>query len=145
LQGQAGAAIIQSLHLRPRLDELKIHLTGLDAWTALASLIASPSCPREVTVDERFCSYELYTMQIISALAENRNLEVLNWKSYDFSRQAVPSFVKMVESHPTLKGIRVKSREFSRDDVERIQRALERNRGISVRTELPARNHSSSN
>jgi hypothetical protein len=139
LEGQSGAAIIHSLHLRPRLDELKVHFTGLDVWTALAGLIASPSCPREVTLEERSYieegsySGELDTMRIISALAENRNLEVLNLKLFHFSRQAVPSFVKMVESHPTLKGIRMPSiREFARDDVETIQRALERNRGISV-------------
>lgn len=132
LQNQAGAAIIQSLHLRPRLDELKISLIGLDAWTALASLIASPSCPREVTVEEMYSRGDFDTMRIISALAENRNLEVLNLDLYEFSRQAVPSFVKMVESHPTLKGIRVKSSKFSRDDVEKIERALERNRGTSV-------------
>ena len=72
-------------------------------------------------------------MQIISALAENHNLEVLNLNSRKFSRQAVPSFVKMVESHPTLKGIRMPLiREFSRDEVGRIQRALERNREISI-------------
>jgi hypothetical protein len=71
-------------------------------------------------------------MRIISGLAENSNLEVLNWDSHHFSRQTVPSFVKMVESHPTLKGIRVESRQFSRDDVEKIKRALDRNRGISV-------------
>ena len=139
LEGQSGAAIIHSLHLRPRLDELKVHFTGLDVWTALAGLIASPSCPREVTLEEISYSEEgsysgeLDTMRIISALAENRNLEVLNLKLSEFSRQAVPSFVKMVESHPTLKGIRMPSiRQFSRDDVERIQRALERNREISA-------------
>ena len=133
LKGQADAAIIQALHLRPRLDELKISLVGLDAWTALASLIASPSCPRELTLKEmEFSCFESDPMQIISALAENRNLEVLNLNSRKFSRQAVPSFVKMVESHPTLKGIRIKSLKFSRDDVERIQRALERNRSIST-------------
>jgi len=72
-------------------------------------------------------------MRIISALAANSNFEVLNLKLEEFSRQAVPSVVKMVESHPTLKGIRMpRIREFSRDDVERMQRALERNRGISV-------------
>ena len=133
LQGQADAAIIQSLHLRPRLDELNITAEGFDVWTALASLIASSSCPREVTVEEYFSGDEFDTMRLISALAENRNLEVLNLKLLNFSRQAVPSFVKMVESHPTLKGIRMPlTREFSRDDVERIQRALERNRSIST-------------
>jgi hypothetical protein len=133
LYGQAGAAIIQSLHLRPRLDELKVHFAGWEVWTALASLIASPSCPREVTLNVKSYIDKFDTMQIISALAENRNLEVLNLKSHVFSREAVPSFVKMVESHPTLKGIRMPStRVFSRDDVEKIKRALERNRGISV-------------
>jgi len=133
LSGKAGAAIIPSLHLRPRLDELKISLISLEAWTALERLIASPSCPREVTLGDSFSGYELDTMRIISALAENRNLEVLNLKLFNFSPQAVPSFVKMVESHPTLKGIRMPfTREFSRDDVEKIRRALERNRGIST-------------
>jgi hypothetical protein len=132
LEGQAGAEIIQSLHLRRRLEELKIYFSGLDVWTALAGLIASPSCPREVTLNEMNFSDELDMMRIISGLAENSNLEVLNWDSHHFSRQTVPSFVKMVESHPTLKGIRVESRQFSRDDVEKIKRALDRNRGISV-------------
>ena len=133
LSGKAGAAIIPSLHLRPRLDELKISLISLEAWTALERLIASPSCPREVTLGDSFSGYELDTMRIISALAENRNLEVLNLKLFNFSPQAVPSFVKMVESHPTLKGIRMPfTRKFSRDDVEKIRRALERNRGIST-------------
>jgi hypothetical protein len=159
LSGQAGAAIIQSLHLRPRLDELKVHFAGWEVWTALASLIASPSCPREVTLKVMHYIDKLDTMQIISALAENRNLEVLNLRSHNFSREAVPSFVKMVESHPTLKGIRMPlSHVFSRDDVEKIKRALERNRAISVaaaggdcrrassgRTELPARIYSSNN
>lgn len=133
LKGQAGVEIIQSLHLRPRLDELKISLKGSKVLTALASLIASPCCPREVSVEECFSYGELDTTRLISALAENRNLEVLNLKFENFSRQAVPSFVNMVESHPTLKGIRMPLiTEFSRDDVERIRRALERNRGISV-------------
>ncbi len=133
LIGEASAAFIRSLHLRPRLDELKINLIGLDAWAALASLIASPACPREVNVGKNTFYDGFDTMQIISALAKNRNLEVLNLKSYQFSREAIPSFVKMVESHPTLKGIRMPFiGEFSRDDVEKIKRALKRNRGISV-------------
>ena len=131
---EADAAIIQALHLRPRLDELKFTVSSLSPWTALSSLIASPSCPRELTLKEmEFSCFESDPMQIISALAENHNLEVLNLNSRKFSRQAVPSFVKMVESHPTLKGIRMPLiREFSRDEVGRIQRALERNREISI-------------
>ena len=133
LKSQADAAIIQSLHLRPCLDKLEITVAGLDIWTALANLIASPSCPRQVEVEEYSSGGKFDTMRLISALAENRNLEVLDLKLLNFSRQAVPHFVKMVESHPTLKEIRISSTsKFSRDDVERIRRALERNRGISV-------------
>ncbi|MDO8299754.1 hypothetical protein [Lacisediminimonas sp.] len=128
LMNEEGAAIIEAFHSRPRLDKLKIGLFGSGVWTALARLIASPSCPREIEVTDLDPYRQFDDELIISALAENRNLEMLNLSLYHFSRQAVPGFVDMVVSHPTLKGILFGHVLFSRDDKERIERALNRNR-----------------